>query len=73
LEATVQPESYNLIAITETWWDQSHNWSSAVDGYKLFKRHRQGRRGRGVAIHGKKWVDCTELPLKNSDEQVESL
>lgn len=32
LEATVQLESYGLIAITETWWDDSRDWSAAVDG-----------------------------------------
>ena len=26
LEATVPLESYNLVAITETWWDKSHDW-----------------------------------------------
>jgi len=32
-EATVLLESYNLVAITEIWWDKSHHWSMAVDGY----------------------------------------
>ena len=27
LEATVLLESYDLVAITETWWDESHDWS----------------------------------------------
>ena len=41
LEAIVQQENYDIVAITETWWDDSHNWSAAMDGYKLFRRHRQ--------------------------------
>ena len=54
LEAILQLESYNLIAITETWWDEMHNWSIAIDGYKLFRRDRHGRRGGGVALYVKK-------------------
>jgi len=40
LEAIVQEDSCGLVAITETWWDDSHNWSAAMDGYKLFRRDR---------------------------------
>ncbi|KAK4831467.1 hypothetical protein QYF61_017715 [Mycteria americana] len=40
LEATVLLESYNLVAIIETWWDESHDWSVAVDSYRLFRRDR---------------------------------
>jgi len=29
--------------------------------------------GRGVALCVKKWIDCEELPLRNSQEQMESL
>jgi len=38
LEATMLLESYNLIALTETWWDESHDWRVAIDGYRLFRR-----------------------------------
>jgi len=31
LEATVWQASCNLLAITETWWDDSHNWSVAME------------------------------------------
>ena len=49
LEAIARQGNYNVVTITETWWDDSHNWSTAMDGYKLFRRDRQGRRGGGVA------------------------
>ncbi|KAJ7410702.1 hypothetical protein BTVI_52717 [Pitangus sulphuratus] len=42
LEAIVQQETYGVIAITETWWDDSHDWSAAMGGYKLFRRDREG-------------------------------
>jgi len=32
LEAIVQQDSYDLVAITEIWWDDSHDWSAAMDG-----------------------------------------
>ncbi|KAK4830595.1 hypothetical protein QYF61_012021 [Mycteria americana] len=40
LEATVLLESYDLVAITESWWDESHDWSAAINGYRLFRRDR---------------------------------
>lgn len=36
LEPIVLSES-NIVAITETWWDDSHSWSAVVDGNQLFK------------------------------------
>ncbi|KAK4806806.1 hypothetical protein QYF61_005602 [Mycteria americana] len=41
LEAIVHQENYDMVAIWETWWGDSHNWSAAMDGYKLFRRERQ--------------------------------
>ncbi|KAK4810861.1 hypothetical protein QYF61_008833 [Mycteria americana] len=73
LEATMLLESYDLVAVTETWWDKSHDWSVAINGYRLFRRDRRGRRGGGVALYIKEWIDCEELSLKNSHKQVESL
>ncbi|PKU32961.1 mitochondrial fission process protein 1 [Limosa lapponica baueri] len=63
----------DLLAITETWWDESHDWNAVIDDYKLFRRNRQGRRGGGVAVDAKTSTDCTELSLKNSNVQVKSL
>lgn len=31
-------ESDDLFATTETCWDKSHDWSVAIDGYRLFTR-----------------------------------
>ena len=33
LETIVQSESYDIVAITKTWWNDSHRWSAMVDGY----------------------------------------
>ena len=51
----------DLVAITETWWDHSHDWSAAMDGYKLFRKDRQGRMGGGVTLYVKECFEVTEL------------
>ncbi|RMC09666.1 hypothetical protein DUI87_13452 [Hirundo rustica rustica] len=71
LEAMVQQQSYDVVAITETWWDDSHGWSTALNGYKLFRRDRQGRRGGGVALYIKQTFDTVEIETK--EDGVECL
>jgi len=36
-------QSYNLTGILEMWWDGSYDWSIGMGGYRLFRKHRQGR------------------------------
>lgn len=62
LEANVQIENYDLIAITETWQDEPCDWSIAVNSYRLFRRQ-----GRSVE------KECEELSLKNSNKQIKNL
>lgn len=38
LEAIMQQQNHYIVASTDTWWDDSHNWSAALKGYKLFRR-----------------------------------
>ncbi|MCQ4078480.1 endonuclease/exonuclease/phosphatase family protein [Klebsiella pneumoniae] len=71
LEAIVRQANYDLVAITETWWDCSHDWSAAMDGYKLFRRDRQGRRGGGVALYVRESFSATEIVT--GDDNIESL
>ncbi|PKU32056.1 rna-directed dna polymerase from mobile element jockey-like [Limosa lapponica baueri] len=73
LEAIMLLESYDIVAITEPCWDESYDWSVAIEGYKLFRRDRRGRRGGGVALYLKEWIESEEVLLKNSQEEVESL
>ncbi|KAF1425232.1 hypothetical protein FQV24_0000448, partial [Spheniscus mendiculus] len=42
-----------------------------MDGYKLFRRDRQGRRGGGVALYVRDCFDCLELD--DGDNRVECL
>jgi len=32
-----------LVAITETWSDNSHDWHAVMDGYRLFRKDRPTR------------------------------
>ena len=71
LEAIVWQASYDLVAVMEMWWDHYHDWNAAMDGYKLFRKDRQGRRGSGVALYVKECFEVTEL--MTGDNKVESL
>ena len=42
-EALGSSQSYNIIGISETWWNESHDWSAGMEGCRLFRRDRQGR------------------------------
>lgn len=44
----------------------SHDWSTAADGYKIFRTDRLGS-GYGIAIYVKELLTCTELCLGTSD------
>jgi len=61
-----------LVAITETWRDNSHDWHAVTDGYRPFRKDRPTRRGGGVALYVREQLECIELGL-GADEQVESL
>lgn len=56
----------DLIAITETWWDEFPTWNTLTEDYRLFRRDRQGRRG------GRKRTDSQELCLRTSHNEVKS-
>ncbi|XP_068265462.1 olfactory receptor 14I1-like [Nyctibius grandis] len=44
LEVIVRQERYDVVAIMETWWDDSHDWSAVMDDHKLFRKDRRGNR-----------------------------
>lgn len=73
LESTGLLENHNVVAITETWWNGSYDWSVPVDCYELFRRDRRGRRGGSVAIYIMNAIEPEDLSLKYSHEQVKSL
>ncbi|GAB0181539.1 hypothetical protein GRJ2_000619200 [Grus japonensis] len=54
VEDPTSEQGYDLIGIMETWWDGSYDWSVGMEGYRLFRKDRQGRQGGGVtsSVHG---------------------
>jgi len=68
LGAIIQQDGYDLVAITETWWDNSHDWHAVMDGYVLFRKHRSTRRGGGVSLYVREKLECIELGLGADEE-----
>lgn len=50
-------QGYNVIGIPEMWWNDSHDRSVGIDGYKLFRRDRQRRKEGDIAFYIN---DCQE-------------
>lgn len=55
-------KSMTQLETLETLWDDWDNWNAAVDGCKLFRRGRQGRRDipvcqRVFLLSGARWWD----------------
>ena len=73
LEICVRSQGYNLITITETWWDSSHDWHAAMDGYTHFRKDSPTRRGGEVTLYVREQLECTELCLGADEGGVESL
>lgn len=69
----VQLEIYDLIAITETWWDESHDCSTVICGYTLFRRNRLERKFSLALLYTKISIDCTELSPKENNAKAEIL
>jgi len=47
-------ENHDTVAVTDIWWDDSHDWNVAIDGYKLFRRERRGRSEGNITLYIKK-------------------
>ncbi|PKU38936.1 hypothetical protein llap_10761 [Limosa lapponica baueri] len=73
LELHVQLWGHDLTAVTETWWDSSHDWNAVRDSYVLFRRDRPAGQGDGVALYVRERVERIELCQGVDDECVESL
>ena len=74
LRALSTSESFDIIAITETFLD-THNIDLTaeyqIDNFKLFTKDRQGRRGGGVAMYVRH--DLNPVLIANNEDSVEHL
>ncbi|GAB0203506.1 interleukin-6 receptor subunit beta [Grus japonensis] len=73
LETCTCLQGYDLIGITETWWDGSYDWSVGMEGYRVFRKDRQGRRGGSVALYHNDQLECMELHLGMDEKLTKSL
>ncbi|KAK4829098.1 hypothetical protein QYF61_002049 [Mycteria americana] len=73
LETCACLQGYDLIDIMDMWWDGSYDWSFGMEGYRLFRKGRQGRRGGGVALYVTDQLECMELCLGMDGEPTKSL
>ncbi|KAJ7410982.1 mitochondrial fission process protein 1 [Willisornis vidua] len=71
LEAIMQQKIYDIVAITEMRWDDSHDWSAAMGGYRLIRRDSQGKRGEEVDLYVRESLESVELEVSN--DKVECL
>ena len=61
-------QGHDLIAVTTTWWDSSHDWNAVTDDYILFRKDRPARKGGGAALYVKEQLECIELFLGVEEE-----
>ncbi|KAK4830111.1 LOW QUALITY PROTEIN: hypothetical protein QYF61_008538 [Mycteria americana] len=71
LEICVQFQACDPTGIMEKWWDGSHDWSVAMEGYRLFKKDRLGR--PAVALYLRGQLECLELCLGMDERPTETL
>ena len=56
-----QLQSVNFIQVTDMWWDSSHDWSAVMDGYRFFRKNRQGKQEGEVVLYAGEQLRPTEL------------
>ena len=77
MEAKVENEEYNLVAVSEKWFKEESNWRTGLEGYKVCRCDRKERIG-GVTIWVKDSIasrdrgDIKQGPCDRSGLQVRS-
>lgn len=65
MEAIVWQANCDIVTNAEIWWDHSHDWTAAMDAYKLIRRDRQLRRGSGMALYIREYLNVVEIRVGN--------
>ena len=69
-------EKFDVIALTETWLDMSgkvFDPEVRTEGYTLFYKDRENRRGGGVALYVRDTLQCCTNSKIKTDNKTESL
>lgn len=61
LEVVAHLQGYGLTAIVEKCWGGSHDWNVGTEGQRLFRKHRQGKRGGNVVLYDSDPLEHMEL------------
>ncbi|KAJ7418258.1 mitochondrial fission process protein 1 [Willisornis vidua] len=65
LKALAQSLRFDITNISETWWDESCDWTALLDSRRLFRSDRQGTRGGGDTLYVIEGYKCMELTVGN--------
>lgn len=65
LKGLAQSQIFGNRGITETCSSESCGWSAPLDGYRFFRRGKQGRKGGRVALYVTEGVEFVELTVGN--------
>lgn len=68
LEVSILSYSYDIIGISETWWDETQHWTAGKESCRLL---RKDRTGEGFALYISEKLDCIVLAIW--DDLVENL
>ena len=69
LTAQIMANGYDLVAITETWLQDGHDWELNIQGYQTVRKDRQEGKGGGVALIFKDDIWAVVRDDKGSMEQ----
>lgn len=50
-EVPVYEGRYDIVAIIETWWDETHDWNVLLEGYNFKKKQTPALRKEEVKLH----------------------
>ncbi|KAF7239500.1 RNA-directed DNA polymerase from mobile element jockey [Varanus komodoensis] len=73
LEALLRIGGYDLVGITDTWWDERQVWNVNIEGYHHFRKDRKGKRGGGVALYIREGIGCSETECSTDGDSVEAV
>lgn len=73
LDKCVWLQIYNLIWITEMWWNGSYDWRFAIEGCSHFGKDRLGRQSRCGVLFVNHKLECMDLCLGMNEVVVKCL
>jgi hypothetical protein len=75
LKALIASEIVDIIAITESWIKSSSDFIGefSLPGYKIFSKERKNKKGGGVLLYVREFLNVEEVILNDNDFNIEIL